>query len=470
MKVLQKTFAALSLLTAAMLFAASCNSDDNFAGDDSQLDERVPHYATMRLNGGITGFDNTTRAGNGTAWEDGDKVYLQFSIGNELVDGVAIYDSETEEWEVLYYGTITLGTESKCEAFFFENAVSSTHTDVTLNELSAIYCDKNATYLFDGSVLKVSANLVPMTGRIRFAGDISQEAYIFGIKHYTGYSITNNSFSTSGNVRRKAIVGDDEFTPYYYGYFPDSTKKEICFDDVENGYTYSKVLGNQALATGRSGYLDIPTLDDRSGWETLDNKDFTVSNVTFRMIRVVYPSTSTIPSFWIAETETTQELWKAVMGSSNNPSTYTGTNMPVNNVSYDECQTFITKLNSKLGMGFRLPSIDEWQQGYKGGCMSTGYSYSGSNTCGNVAWYSGNSSNTPHPVKEKQCNEIGIYDMAGNVAEFVNDTYIYSGTTLSTYVYGGYYGSNSSYIDSNDYTSGIYTTAKNATYGFRLAY
>lgn len=468
MKVLQKTFAALSLLTTAMLFAASCNSDDDFAGDDSQPDERVPHYATMRLNGGITGFDNTTRAGNGTAWEDGDKVYLQFSVGNELVDGAAIYDSETEEWEVQYYGTITLGTESKCEAFFFENAVSSTHTNVTLNEHSAIYCDKNATYLFEGSVLKVSANLVPMTGRIRFAGEISQEAYFSGIKHYTGYSITENSFTVSGDKRLKATVADEEYTPYYYAFFPDSTKKEICFDDVENGHTYSKVLGNQALATGRSGYLDIPTLDDRSGWETLDNKDFTVSNVTFRMIRVVYPSTDTIPSFWIAETETTQELWKAVMGSSNNPSTYTGTNMPVNNVSYDECQTFITKLNSKLGVNFRLPSINEWQQAYKGGCKTKNYSYSGSNSYDWVAWYNGNSGSKPHPVKEKNCNEIGIYDMTGNVQEWVNTTYISSGTTYG-YYYGGSYCDPYYYLDVDDKNSNE-TSYKSSSTGFRLAY
>ena len=102
--------------------------------------------------------------------------------------------------------------------------------------------------------------------------------------------------------------------------------------------------------------------------------------------------------------------------------------------------------------------------------MSKGYSYSGSSSYGNVAWYSGNSNGKPHPVKEKQCNEIGIYDMAGNVAEYVNYTYIYSGTTLATYVYGGYYASNYSNINSDDYDSGIYTTNKSAAYGFRLAY
>lgn len=468
MKVLQKTFAALSLLTTAMLFAASCNSDDDFAGDDSQPDERVPHYATMRLNGGITGFDNTTRAGNGTAWEDGDKVYLQFSVGNELVDGAAIYDSETEEWEVQYYGTITLGTESKCEAFFFENAVSSTHTGVTLNEHSAIYCDKNATYLFEGSVLKVSANLAPVTGRIRFAGEISQDAYFSGIKYYTGYSITDNTL-TVGEKRHSITVGDDGYTPYYYAFFPDSTKKEIFFDDIESGYTYSKVLGNQALATGRSGYLDIPTLDDRSGWDALDNKDFTVSNVTFRMIRVVPPSTYSIPSFWIAETETTQELWKAVMGSSSNPSTCTGTNMPVNNVSYDECQTFITKLNSKLGLGFRLPGANEWELAFKGGCKTKNYSYSGSDNYDLVAWHGGNSDSKPHPVKEKNCNEIGVYDMSGNVREWVNTTYILSGTTYG-YCYGGCY---DTYYHSGLWASDCYsneTSYKSSSIGFRLAY
>lgn len=467
MKILKNTINALSILTVGFLFATSCNSNDEFVGNVTN--ERVPHYAKMHLDGGIDGFDNVTRAASDTTcWENGDKVILQFTVGSKIVDGVAVYDSETDEWEVQYFGTITSGTESKCEAFFFENAVSSTHTNVTLNEHSAIYCDRNATYLMDSAVLKVSANLSPMTGRIRFASEISQEAYFSGIKYYTGYSIADNSFTVSGDKRFKTTVTDDEYTPYYYGFFPDSTNKEIFFDDLKYGYTYSKVLGNQALLLGRSGYLDIPTIENRSGWETLDNKDFTVSNVTFRMIRVVYPSTATTPSFWIAETETTQELWTAVMGSSNNPSTYTGTNMPVNNVSYDECQTFITKLNSKLGLGFRLPSIDEWEQAFKGGCKTKNYSYSGNSSYDLVAWYNGNSGSKPHPVKEKYCNEIGVYDMSGNVQEWVNYTYISSDKTYG-YCYGGYYGSTYSGLNSNDYST--YETSNKSSYnGFRLAY
>ena len=466
MRILQRTFAELSLFTAAMLLAISCSSDDEFT-DDSGSVERVPHYATMHLDGGITGFGNTTRAGNGSAWEDGDKVYLQFSVGNELVDGAAIYDSETEEWEVQYYGTITSGTESKCEAFFFENAVSLTHTDVTLNEHSAIYCDKNATYLFEGSVLKVSANLVPMTGRIRFAGDISQDAYFSGFKHYTGYDILTNSF-TATEKRYQTTVGSDEYSPYYYGFFPDSTKKEILFDDIEYGYTYSKVLGSQALAVGRSGYIDIPSIEKRSGWETLDYKDYTVSNVTFRMIRVVPPASLSLPSYWIAETETTQELWKAIMGSSNNPSTYTGTNMPLHDISYDDVQIFITKLNSKLGAKFRLPTVDEWQQAYKGGCKTNGYSYSGSDDYSLVAWNSDNSNNKPHPVKEKNGNEIGVYDMAGNVWEFAGDTYISSGV-LYVNAYGGGYFNNYKSLNYDD-VNYCQTTEKNSYIGFRLAH
>ena len=141
--------------------------------------------------------------------------------------------------------------------------------------------------------------------------------------------------------------------------------------------------------------------------------------------------------------------------------------MPVNNVSYDECQTFITKLNSKLGLGFRLPSTDEWQQAYKGGCKTIGYNYSGSNDYSLVAWYSNNSNNQPHPVKEKNCNEIGVYDMSGNVMEWVNCTYISSGYTYG-YCYGGYFGNNYSGLNVNDYSTPK-TSDKSSAYGFRLA-
>ena len=129
----------------------------------------------------------------------------------------------------------------------------------------------------------------------------------------------------------------------------------------------------------------------------------------------------TLSSYYIGETEVTQELWEAVMGS--NPSYFSGSQKPVENVSWNDCQEFITKLNELTGENFRLPTEAEWEYAARGGNKSKGYKYSGSNTIGNVAWYDDNSSSTTHDVKTKQANELGIYDMSGNVWEWCQDWY-----------------------------------------------
>ena len=128
----------------------------------------------------------------------------------------------------------------------------------------------------------------------------------------------------------------------------------------------------------------------------------------------------TLSDYYIGETEVTQELWQAVMGI--NLSYFSGNpHRPVETVSWNECQTFITKLNELTGKNFRLPTEAEWEYAARGGNKSKGYKYSGSNTIGDVAWYYDNSGSRTHDVKTKQANELGIYDMSGNVYEWCQD-------------------------------------------------
>ena len=130
----------------------------------------------------------------------------------------------------------------------------------------------------------------------------------------------------------------------------------------------------------------------------------------------------TLSDYYIGETEVTQELWEAVMGS--NPSKFSGyPQRPVEYVSWNDCQEFITKLNNLTGKNFRLPTEAEWEYAARGGNKSKGYKYSGSNTIDNVAWYTSNSGSATHDVKTKQANELGIYDMSGNVYEWCQDWY-----------------------------------------------
>ena len=139
----------------------------------------------------------------------------------------------------------------------------------------------------------------------------------------------------------------------------------------------------------------------------------------------------TLSSYYICKYEVTQALWRAVMGS--NPSKFKGDNLPVEQVSWNDCQTFINRLNSYTGRNFRLPTEAEWEFAARGGNYSRRYKYSGSNYIGDVAWYADNSGNRTHPVGTKQANELGLYDMSGNVWEWCSD----------------WYGSYSSYSQSN---------------------
>ena len=151
-----------------------------------------------------------------------------------------------------------------------------------------------------------------------------------------------------------------------------------------------------------------------------------VEGGTFTMGAKTYKSEKpahsvTLSSFYIGKYEVTQSLWKAVMGS--NPSNRKGDNLPVENVSWNDCQTFLRKLNAMTGKNFRLPTEAEWEFAARGGNLSRGYQYSGSKKIDDVAWYRNNSGSKTHNVGTKAPNELGIYDMSGNVWEWCQDWY-----------------------------------------------
>ena len=172
------------------------------------------------------------------------------------------------------------------------------------------------------------------------------------------------------------------------------------------------------------------------------DKTFTVRGVTFKMIYVeggtftmgatpeqgedAYGDEKpahevTLSDYYIGETVVTQALWKAVMG--NNPSRFKGENLPVEWISWHDCKEFISKLNALTGKNFRMPTEAEWEYAARGGSKSRGYKYSGSNRLGDVAWYEDNSGGKTHEVGYKRPNELGLYDMSGNVWEWCSDWY-----------------------------------------------
>lgn len=152
----------------------------------------------------------------------------------------------------------------------------------------------------------------------------------------------------------------------------------------------------------------------------------------------------TVSTFYIGKTPVTQYLWYVVMGGYPNiSSTYgRGDSYPVYNVTYEQCLNFISKLNALTGKRFRLPTEAEWEFAARGGNNSEGTRWSGSSSCGSVAWYNGNSSSKTHPVAEKSPNELNIYDMSGNVWEWCSDWYANYSSSAQTNPTGAASGTN----------------------------
>lgn len=218
---------------------------------------------------------------------------------------------------------------------------------------------------------------------------------------------------------------------------------------------------------------------------------FTVSGVSFKMVRVEGGSFNmgatpdqgdetyenekpvhrvSLRTFSIGETEVTQALWEAVMGD--NPSNFKGANLPVERVTWEDCQSFIAKLNAMTGMKFRMPTDEEWEYAARGGIKSKGFRYSGSDVLNEVAWVLGNSSQKTHPVKTKKPNELGIYDMSGNVCEWCQDYFYEYGkmtqapTTMKIWRGGGWRSKDK--FCRNAYRNKFNTDKPSSAMGFRL--
>ncbi|OPZ44462.1 MAG: Serine/threonine-protein kinase pkn1 [Bacteroidetes bacterium ADurb.BinA104] len=264
-----------------------------------------------------------------------------------------------------------------------------------------------------GDVIEIELELQAMLGNLDIMTTPAGASIVLNGKQY----------GTSPQTIKNLLIGDYSISLTKDGY--TTINKKVSVSEGQS------ILINEKLTEKAVTTTETKTTTGRTS--AIEPEMVFVKGGTFRMGATseqgynVYndekPAHSvTLSDYYIGKYEVTQAQWEAVMG--NNPSNFKrDPNRPVEQVSWNDVQEYITKLNQLTGKTYRLPTEAEWEYAARGGSSSRGYKYSGSNTLSDVAWYDDNSNDETHPVGTKNPNELGIYDMSGNVYEWCSDWY-----------------------------------------------
>ena len=270
---------------AIALVMGSCSSD---VLSDMGQESQGKHTTKMEFVGKVIGFDQqvstnakmqSRAASSSTSWKDGDKIYITFYNGTNIIPGEATYSS-TSGWSVSYDGDLATGSNLKCEARYFVNATFTSSSLVSLNSNSEIYEDLNATYAYSNGSLTVTATLSPKTGRIRLTGKAGEKIYTTGISVYTTFAPAINTFSTSNAITTSTVASNGS-TPYIYGYFTDDDRS---LGLVGSDYAFTRTCTSSMFNKGESGYMAIPSEASHNNWRS--GLYVKASGVEFKMIPV----------------------------------------------------------------------------------------------------------------------------------------------------------------------------------------
>lgn len=365
---------------------------------------------------------------------------INFPSGVTEIGNLAFNNCQSLESVVLPNSLTKIGTQ----AFYCCNSISS----VTIPQSVTTISDN--AFGFCASLAEFKGKFASEDGRCLVVNGTLNSFASAGVTEYTipssvttigHYAMHNSALLTTVTIPQSVqTVGDGAFngcislaSVYCKPTTPPTGGSAMFDNNAANRKIYVSAASVDAYKTaaGWSNYADAIVAE--GGDATIGGFDMVfVEGGTFTMGATSEQGSDynsdecpthsvTVSDFYIGRYEVTQTQWETVMGW--NKSGYTGDKMSVEKVSWNDVQEFIAKLNAKTGKTFRLPTEAEWEYAARGGNKSNGYKYSGSNNLEDVAWYYDNSNKTHHPVGQKQQNELGIYDMSGNLWEWCQDWY-----------------------------------------------
>ena len=249
-------------LLVPLLGIIACNK----VNDEPIVRER--HKCKLNLELFVDTYDLSTKtSGDNLVWENGTKLFLNFSNNGNPVIGVAEYDASDDSWALSYTGDLNLADKEQVSVYFFTAYNANDSQDViTLTPESAIYSDTDGTYSFlDDGELRVMAHLAPLKGRVRFKGEKGSQFSVIGVTTNLGFNVANQRFTLT-NTEITTVINSDGFSPYIYGEL-ENTDSRIT---VNNQYCrFEKTCGSNVLAKGKSGYLSLPIQDNCLGWKLI---------------------------------------------------------------------------------------------------------------------------------------------------------------------------------------------------------
>ena len=394
----------------------------------------------MILNGSINLWDATKA---NTDWVDGTTIYIGLSNDTSVKKVAARFfigdvdDPSDDEWRLTYDGSIANYSSGDCVCYYFEGK-NYENTTINLSWDSVIYADLKAKFSIVGNSLQVSANLIPFTGRIKFVFPqyYDRSRYypnISGVSYYSQVNLNTFEFTTSKEPFSYELRSDSD--TYMYVWESNADRKITVWDSNYMDYIYTRSFKEEVFDPGKSSWLYWPTGDYHNGWDktsySIDDFDGNFRYVfpgTFDMggddAQPIHQVTITKP-FYISKTEVRQSTWTEITGESYDPDLwYNSIDLPAFGKTWDQVANFIrlfTEKYSGRGYTFRLPTEAEWEFCAKSGIYHNSNIYATTNNYNELVW--DGATEQPESVWSWWGNGLSMYNVCGNVSEWVSDWY-----------------------------------------------